>query len=62
VLGDAPMAVELPFPVPLEDLKDFTPGYTANRPVNAIPYVCAAAAGILSTMDLPPITPAGPAQ
>ena len=33
--------------------------YTANRPVNAIPYVCAAAPGILSTTDLPPITPGG---
>ena len=36
------------------------PAYTANRPVNAIPYVCAAAPGILATADLPPITPAGP--
>ena len=39
-----------------------TPGYTANRPVNAVPYVCAAAPGILSTSDLPPIIPAGPAR
>jgi len=62
VQGDAPMAVELPFPVPLEELKHFTPGYTANRPVNAIPYVCAARPGILSTLDLPLITPAGPAD
>ena len=38
----------------------FTPAFTANRPVNAIPYVCAAPPGILSTTDLPPITPAGP--
>ena len=60
VRGDAPLDVDLPFPVPLEDLGSFTPAYTANRPVNAIPYVCAAAPGILSTADLPPITPAGP--
>jgi 4-hydroxy-tetrahydrodipicolinate reductase len=60
VRGDAPLDVELPFPIPLDDLGSFTPAYTANRPVNAIPYVCAAAPGILSTMDLPPITPAGP--
>ncbi len=58
--GDAPLDVDLTFPVPLDDLASFTPAYTANRPVNAIPYVCAAPAGILSTVDLPPITTAGP--
>jgi 4-hydroxy-tetrahydrodipicolinate reductase len=62
VRGDAPLDVELPFPVPLADLGSYTPAYTANRPVNAIPYVCAAPPGILSTADLPPITPAGPRQ
>jgi 4-hydroxy-tetrahydrodipicolinate reductase len=60
VRGDAPMDVDLPFPVPVEELGSFTPGYTANRPVNAVAYVCAAAPGILSTSDLRPITPAGP--
>jgi 2,4-diaminopentanoate dehydrogenase len=60
VRGDAPFAVELPFPVPLDDLGAYTPAYTANRPVNAVPYVCAAAPGILATADLPPIVPAGP--
>lgn len=60
VRGDAPLDVTLAFPVPLEDLGSFTPAYTANRPVNAIPYVCAAAPGIVSTTDLPPITVAGP--
>ena len=43
--GDAPFDVDLTFPVPLDDLASFTPAYTANRPVNAIPYVCAARAG-----------------
>lgn len=62
VHGDAPFDVDLPFPVPLDELGSFTPAYTANRPVNAIPYVCAASAGILSTTDLPPITPAGPSS
>ncbi len=62
VRGDAPFAVEMPFPIPLDDLADFTPAYTANRPVNAVPYVCQAAPGILATADLPPITPAGPAN
>jgi 4-hydroxy-tetrahydrodipicolinate reductase len=60
VHGDAPLDVGLEFPVPVAELGDFTPAYTANRPVNAVPYVCAAAPGILSTADLPPITPAGP--
>jgi 2,4-diaminopentanoate dehydrogenase len=60
VRGDAPFDVELAFPIPLDDLGSVAPAYTANRPVNAIPYVCAAAPGILSTADLPPITPAGP--
>jgi 4-hydroxy-tetrahydrodipicolinate reductase len=60
VRGDAPMDVTISFPVPLEDFAAFTPGLTANRPVNAIPYVCAAAPGILSTSELPPIVPAGP--
>lgn len=60
VRGDAPFEVELPFPVPVEDLNDWTPAYTANRPVNAIPYVVAAPPGILSARDLPPILPSGP--
>ena len=45
------------FPVPLEDLNQWTPAFTANRPVNAVPYVCAARPGVLSTLDLPHITP-----
>jgi 2,4-diaminopentanoate dehydrogenase len=60
VRGDASLDVSIEFPVALEDLGAYTPALTANRPVNAIPYVCAAAPGILSTADLPPITPAGP--
>jgi len=60
VRGDAPFDVELPFPIPVDDLGAHTPAYTANRPVNAVPYVCDARPGILTTADLPPITPAGP--
>jgi 4-hydroxy-tetrahydrodipicolinate reductase len=60
VTGDAPFDIALPFPVPLDELGEWTPGYTANRPVNAVPYVCAAPPGILRTQDLPPIVPAGP--
>jgi 4-hydroxy-tetrahydrodipicolinate reductase len=60
VVGEAPFEFDLAFPVPLEDLNQWTPALTANRPVNAVPYVCAARPGILSILDLPPITPAGP--
>jgi len=59
VRGEAPLDVRLEFPIPVADLGAFTPAYTANRPVNSIPYVCAAPPGILSARDLPPITPAG---
>jgi 4-hydroxy-tetrahydrodipicolinate reductase len=34
-----------------------TPGYTAHRAVNAIPYVCAAPPGIRTSVDLPQIIP-----
>ena len=57
VRGDASLDVAISFPIPLEDFASFTPALTANRPVNAIPLVCAAAPGILSTADLPPIIP-----
>jgi 2,4-diaminopentanoate dehydrogenase len=60
VRGEAPLDVQLEFPIALEDLGSSTPAYTANRPVNAIPFVCAASPGILATEDLPPIVPAGP--
>lgn len=32
-----------------------TPGYTANRAVNAVPVVCAAPPGIRTTPDLPQV-------
>ena len=60
VRGDAPLEVELPFPIPVQDLVDYTPAYTANPAVNAVPFVCAARPGLLRTADLPPLTPAGP--
>ena len=60
VRGDAPFDAQLKFPVPPEEFGSYTPGYTANPAVNAIPYVCAAAPGFLLTEDLVPITPAGP--
>lgn len=60
VHGDAPFDIDMTFPVPLDDLASFVPAYNANGPVNAIPYVCAAAPGILTTEDLPPMLPRGP--
>ncbi len=33
------------------------PGLTAHRPVNAVPYVCAAEPGIRTSVDLPQIIP-----
>jgi 4-hydroxy-tetrahydrodipicolinate reductase len=58
--GDAPFDVRMPFPVPLDELASFVPAFNANGPVNAIPYVCAAQAGILTTEDLGHIVPRGP--
>ena len=58
--GDAPMDVRMPFPVSLDDMGMYVPAFNANGPVNAIPYVCAARAGILTTEDLPHIVPRGP--
>jgi hypothetical protein len=60
VNGDAPFDADLTFPVPLEKIGSYVPAYNANLPVNAIPYVCAAAPGILTTEDVPPIVPRGP--
>jgi hypothetical protein len=54
--GDAPLEVEIRMPIPLERLAEVSPRYTANRAVNAVPYVVAAAPGIRTTADLPTIT------
>ena len=55
VAGDAPMEIDIRFPVPLERMAAVMPGYTANRAVNAVPAVCAAPPGIRTTADLPQI-------
>jgi 2,4-diaminopentanoate dehydrogenase len=60
VHGDAPIDMRAPFPVPLDDLADYVPAFNANGPVNAIPYVCAARPGFLTTEDLPHFLPRGP--
>ena len=53
--GDAPLDVDIRFAVPIERMGDVSPGYTANRAVNAVRYVCAAPAGIAPTAALPQI-------
>ena len=55
LLGDCPLNVEISFPVAPENYADMTPGLTANRPVNAVPFVCDAPPGIRTTVDLPQI-------
>ena len=53
--GDAPLDVEIRFPIPPERMAATTPGYTAHRAVNAVPAVCAAPPGILTSVELPQI-------
>jgi 2,4-diaminopentanoate dehydrogenase len=53
--GDCPIDLSISFPVPLENYAEMTPGLTAHRPVNAVPYVCDAPPGIMTTVDLPQI-------
>jgi len=53
--GDAPLDVSISFPVDAEHYAATTPGYTAHRPVNAVPYVCAAEPGIRTTTELPQV-------
>ena len=57
VEGDTPLNVDIHFPVSLDEWAATSPGLTAHRPVNAVPYVCAAEPGIRTTVDLPLITP-----
>ena len=56
--GDAPLEVTLRMPIPLDRMAAVSPAYTANRAVNAVPYVCAAAPGIHSALDLPQVVTA----
>ena len=57
VEGDTPLDVAIRFPVPPEQWAATSPGLTAHRPVNAVPYVCAAAPGIRTSAELPQIIP-----
>jgi len=58
--GDAPLDVDIRFAIPAGRMGEMTPGYTSNRAVNAVPYVCAARPGIRTTVDLPNLTPVLP--
>jgi hypothetical protein len=63
VEGDAPLDVDMRFPVPLERMGAVSPGYTAHRAVNAVPVVCAAPPGIRTTVELPQVVAdLGPAR
>lgn len=53
--GDAPLSVAINMPIDLDRMAETTPGYTANRAVNAVRHVCAAEPGIRTTLDLPQI-------
>jgi hypothetical protein len=55
MMGDCPLDLSISYPVAPEGYADMTPGLTAHRPVNAVPYVCEAAPGIRTTADLPQI-------
>ncbi|WKX15403.1 hypothetical protein [Streptomyces sp. NL15-2K] len=46
-----------PLPVAPENAASVYPSYTANRAVNAVPWVCEAPSGIRTTADLPQIIP-----
>lgn len=52
--GDAPLDIDIRFPVPVERMTSTFPAYTANRAVNAVAAVCAAPPGIRTTTELPP--------
>lgn len=57
VHGDAPLDIDIRFPVAPEDWAATSPGLTAHRPVNAVPYVCSAEPGIRTTGELPTVVP-----
>jgi 2,4-diaminopentanoate dehydrogenase len=53
--GDTPIEIAISLPMPKESSMMASARYTAHRPVNAIPYVCAARPGIVTTVDLPQV-------
>jgi 4-hydroxy-tetrahydrodipicolinate reductase len=59
VEGDTPLDVTIRFPIANdpETRGRVMPNLTAHRPVNAIPAVCAAPPGVVTSIDLPQILP-----
>jgi len=57
VEGDTSLDVSIAFTVSQENYANYSPRLTAHPIVNATPYVCKAAPGILHTSDLPMIVP-----
>ena len=55
--GDVPLDVSIRFPVAMEHFAAMSPGLTAHRAVNAVPFVCEAPPGIRTTAELPQIIP-----
>lgn len=57
VEGDTSLDVSIGFTVAPEHYANYSPGLTAHPVVNAVPYVCDAAPGILHTNELPMLVP-----
>jgi 4-hydroxy-tetrahydrodipicolinate reductase len=55
VRGDVPLDVSITYPVAPENYAQMTPGLTAHIPLNTVPYICEAPAGIRTSVDLPRI-------
>jgi 2,4-diaminopentanoate dehydrogenase len=55
--GDTPLKIDISYPIgnDPETRARIMPNLTAHRPVNAIPAICAAQSGILTTIDLPQV-------
>ena len=55
--GETPIDAEIRFPVSAERWSPAMAEMTANRVINAVPFVCEALPGIRTTADLPTIVP-----
>lgn len=53
IQGDVPIEVTIQFPVLPEERVHAFAGLTAHRPVNAIPAICGAPQGVVTSVDLP---------
>jgi 4-hydroxy-tetrahydrodipicolinate reductase len=60
IKSDAPVYLEYPFPIPLDELASYVPAFNANILINAIPYLMSAPPGFVTHEELPPILARGP--